>query len=287
LEIAVDEEEEASTKEKISADDFIAWLEKQSDPQKQESQPIVEPEENLKVEISQFEESSLIANFKSDAELRLSETIKSEYEHVSKVESIVETPIDDISNETIWPVDNQESAKDILPTEESDILATEVEMENSLNSYPIREEMISVYRTSVSFDDSNFDGGFSNQFGKLEKEFQAEEFKPLTAKVDAEPKETPKILKTPDSDSVIERFIKENPSISRPKAEFFNPVSVARHSAEDAPDDLVSETLAQIYVKQGLQKKAIQVYEKLILIYPHKIAYFADLINKLKSINNL
>ena len=53
--------------------------------------------------------------------------------------------------------------------------------------------------------------------------------------------------------------------------------------ADEEDDDLVTETLATIYYKQGAFKKAIRTYEKLCLIYPHKMTYFADLIQKIKQ----
>ncbi len=87
-------------------------------------------------------------------------------------------------------------------------------------------------------------------------------------------------------DNILDKFMRENPSISRPKTEFFNPASVAKTSAEEK-DEIVSETLARIYLKQGLIKKSILTYEKLCLIYPHKNAYFAALINKIKTEHNI
>jgi hypothetical protein len=59
----------------------------------------------------------------------------------------------------------------------------------------------------------------------------------------------------------------------------------ARKSADEA-DVPVSETLADIFVKQKLFGKAIAAYEKLSLKYPDKKLYFASLIEKLnKEIN--
>ena len=46
-------------------------------------------------------------------------------------------------------------------------------------------------------------------------------------------------------------------------------------------DDLVTETLANIYAQQGNTDKAISAYEKLALKYPEKRIYFANLIHKL------
>ena len=81
---------------------------------------------------------------------------------------------------------------------------------------------------------------------------------------------------------LIDKFILENPSISRPKAEFYNPISVAQNSIIDQ-ENIVSETLAKIYEKQGYIDKAISIYEKLSLKYPEKSRYFAAQIERLQE----
>ena len=47
--------------------------------------------------------------------------------------------------------------------------------------------------------------------------------------------------------------------------------------------DFVTETLAAIYADQGYYEKAIEVYAKLILLYPEKSTYFATLVKEIKS----
>ena len=50
----------------------------------------------------------------------------------------------------------------------------------------------------------------------------------------------------------------------------------------DDDDDLLSEELAEIYEKKGLNSEAIEIYRKLSLLNPKKSAYFAAQIEKLR-----
>jgi len=49
-------------------------------------------------------------------------------------------------------------------------------------------------------------------------------------------------------------------------------------------EEIYTETLATIYAEQGLCDRAITIYNKLILLYPEKNAYFASLIESAKHI---
>lgn len=106
------------------------------------------------------------------------------------------------------------------------------------------------------------------------------------AKLEKQKKTTKKTEKKLSKAEIIDKFIIENPSISRPKQEFFNPISAAQESVIDQ-ENIVSETLAMIYEKQGYYEKAISIYEKLKLKYPEKSIIFAGQIKTLKDkLNN-
>jgi len=82
---------------------------------------------------------------------------------------------------------------------------------------------------------------------------------------------------------LINKFIIEQPTIARGKADFFKPIDWARQSTQDS-DDLVTETLAKVYLKQGHPEKAIKIYEKLCLVFPDKSSYFANQINEIQKL---
>jgi hypothetical protein len=81
---------------------------------------------------------------------------------------------------------------------------------------------------------------------------------------------------------IIDSFIRNDPQITPPNAEQIDNENKAKKSAEDQ-NDLVSETLASIYIEQMLYDKAIDTYEKLSLKFPEKSRYFADLIQSIQK----
>lgn len=69
------------------------------------------------------------------------------------------------------------------------------------------------------------------------------------------------------------------------KQEFYNAAKMAKLSVQEN-DDLVTETLANIYADQENYEKAIKAFEKLQLKYPEKRIYFAGRIKEIQIQQN-
>jgi len=86
---------------------------------------------------------------------------------------------------------------------------------------------------------------------------------------------------------LIDRFIKEDPSITPLRSmsgEVENKeLSDLSGQGINKVKGPVSETFANLLVKQGKKEKAIEIYENLILKYPEKKVYFASRIEELKK----
>ena len=80
----------------------------------------------------------------------------------------------------------------------------------------------------------------------------------------------------------IDRFIADNPKII-PKADPETTVDI-KESVKLDKKELMTETLARVYLEQGKHKKAIQAYRILSLKYPEKSGFFADQIKAVEKL---
>ncbi|MFM7855337.1 MAG: hypothetical protein ACKO96_26280 [Flammeovirgaceae bacterium] len=92
-------------------------------------------------------------------------------------------------------------------------------------------------------------------------------------KIDAKQKEQAEI---------IEKFVKTQPIIPKPKSAPSTQVDLTEKSAV-LSKEVISETLVDLLVKQGKKDRAIEMLKKLIWKFPQKKTYFAARIQELKK----
>ena len=103
--------------------------------------------------------------------------------------------------------------------------------------------------------------------------------------VDTKSKIEPANEKQKEQLDIIDHFIKTQPSISNAKDKAGNTQEGDLSSIKTGEfgDNIVSETLVELLLKQGKKDKAIEVLKKLIWKFPQKKAYFAAQIEELKK----
>ena len=94
----------------------------------------------------------------------------------------------------------------------------------------------------------------------------------------------PPVPTVPSSFDLINNFLRRQPRLTRPAMLPATPSAQADLSVRStrAEHELVSESLAVILVRQGKTTRAIEIYEKLMLKQPEKMAYFAAQIQQLQ-----
>ena len=87
--------------------------------------------------------------------------------------------------------------------------------------------------------------------------------------------------------NIIDQFIQNNPRITPHQEKPLLSDDISMESVEEK-DEMFTETLARIYIKQGYYSKALFIYKKLSLKFPEKSSYFAGQIKKIEDrINEL
>ena len=109
---------------------------------------------------------------------------------------------------------------------------------------------------------------------------------PSQSKTQQEIEEEQEIAEREIKYKLIDDFLEKNPKIVPMKKTDITPVNTPSNFVQNTEEysDLMTETLAQIYIEQKKYDKAIKAYKILILKYPEKNSLFA---NRIKEIENL
>lgn len=139
---------------------------------------------------------------------------------------------------------------------------------------------------------ANFDGVPPPEQAVIKKKEESKETEkpaPAGKSIIAEIKSTKKKIKPSDPKQqeqldIIDKFIKSNPSIRKRKTGVTETVTADLAESNSVfTDNIVSETLVEILIKQGKKEKAVDVLRKLIWKFPQKKAYFAAQIEELTN----
>jgi hypothetical protein len=92
----------------------------------------------------------------------------------------------------------------------------------------------------------------------------------------------PESSKQKEQIEIIDQFIKKQPSIPKNQGNSLDGSDLAEKNFS-LTDNIVSETLVEILLRQGKKDKAIEILKKLIWKFPQKKAIFAAQIDELKK----
>lgn len=233
-----------------------------------------------------------ITEIPEDVETKIEESI-AETEQVPEISEFTEEAIDEIVTEP-QPLQNNTQDQN---TETTENLVSELPIEMSFFDWldnigvPIEEEIKEKDAEEISKTDTIFTSANTNIEEENENDgnYDPAGWADLAYDIQAYVKQTDEKsnhkniqLSKDEVDNILDNFLSKNPSISKPKAEFYKPENMAKKS-EEFHTDIASETLANLFYNQGLLHKSLELYEKLLLQSPNKKDIFAEKIKIIKE----
>ncbi|WP_339628265.1 hypothetical protein [uncultured Maribacter sp.] len=211
--------------------------------------------------------------------------------NILEIESV--SVIEELENETLPKNKKEEPALLIIASEDKPLPQDENDAEHILDP-----ELFQSKKPEISKEEETLDIGKPLTFDAKEKYSFSEwlnlaSSKPIIKIIEKteEKKVVEKIKRTisPKDEAIkkkkfdrIDRFIANNPKIV-PIEEKSKTIDISSSSKIDK-NELMTETLARVYLEQKQYKKAIQAFKILSLKYPEKSGFFADRIRAVEKI---
>ncbi|KZS42955.1 hypothetical protein AWE51_16530 [Aquimarina aggregata] len=182
---------------------------------------------------------------------------------------------EDVLDPALFAARNEESLlNQISKTEE---IASEANEEKKSKQESKTTEQILGINKPLDFDKKE-----THSFAEWLKLSSLNPIAPEPKNSETEKKEDKKLLDQKDKFDLIDEFIASNPKI-KPAIKNAPTRNLAKQNVVPT-DELMTETLARVYLAQKNYKKAIQAYNILILKNPEKSGFFADQIRAIKKL---
>jgi len=220
--------------------------------------------ENLKHSAAFISDRSLLYHLINRAEAKLTEEFQEEdYSSRSSTDEI-HIPVYQLADRFAVPAEKETSDK------------SEEELSSESEKKDVQEAAIDEQRDSVEAISEGQDAGHGGSYsftGWLAYIQNKKQVESTYRTIDQT---------TTSQSNLIDEFLRNTPSIKPDKAKMQDAVDISEQSVQ-SDDQLLSETLAGIYLQQGYFEKAIRTYEKMSLKFPKKSAYFATRIEEIKA----
>lgn len=211
-------------------------------------------------EVAELTNKVVEENISKEENLTSENDIENAVKHTSDIE-IIESE----SQQVIETIENNQEEEIVQELSEN----TELIEESEPKMVEEKSEII-----ENNSDDSTF--SFTDWLKKV----------PSQLKTKKEIEEEQEIAEREIKYKLIDDFLEKNPKIVPMKKTDITPANTSSNFVQNTEEysDLMTETLAQIYIEQKKYDKAIKAYKILILKYPEKNSLFA---NRIKEIENL
>jgi hypothetical protein len=189
--------------------------------------------------------------------------------------------ISEIEKESISSDTESHSEESDQLTGHQVMIAAEPDAEEPDGVIFLMEEETSQQKENVVFMDPGFE--VAEHPDLLELDLEDDSFFTIDEKGQADSDKTDDTSRKLKQSELIDKFIIANPRIEPQRDKTLQPNEDISKPFVEESANLVTETLAKIYVNQGYYSKAIDIYEKLSLKFPEKSSYFASQIEKVKE----